>query len=1136
MKQLLFIICLLGSIYSYAQTTNFSRDYNYIHTRIFTNETGGSYLDEIQYCDVFGRPTQRVQKGITPSGKDLVTYKTYDWFGRENATGLPVPNDRNGLYDASIISKTNTFYSDNYSYYQNKYENSAESRQTEERGPGIDWHEWANTDRSLRYSYLTNASSTAGGTESSYLKCLLYYAKYPSTTLQIQKSGYYNEGELYVAKVIDENLNVIYKFTDKEGKTVLERAINNGQAHDTHYVYDKFGNLCYVLPPLASDALSAAAETLWSKDDQTLKDYAYIYEYDSYNRCIAKKLPGCDWTYYIYDKANRIILTQDGEQRNVGSHHWAFVIPDELGRIAVTGTCTYSGNYKQNPLANTLVTASYNGNASRFVEFKGYDSPFLESMSERVIQNVNLYDQYDFLGKFGFIGLNFNQESGYGSMNATCKGMPTGTATAIIGSPGEFLYSTLYYDIHGQLIQVKSTNHLGGTESEYIAYNFIGNPTQKKHVHIAAGKETQTETYTYSYDNAGRLTQTKHKLNTGTDKILALNTYDEVGRPKTNMKNNNTNLKSTFNYNIRSWTESITSPLFEEYIYYNTQFLSDNKQYNGNIGGIVWKLTGENQRRYVFEYDNLSQLTKARYEVGDGNYESSYSYDKHGNIKTLKRYGKTTANAYGLIDNLTMDYTGTGNQIKSVSDAVGTISLAESSDFKNYSNTATEYFYNKNGAMTKDLNKGVSSIQYNILNLPKQMDIKSPVAEARNVYTYSAGGAKLRVVQKWNPNYSTAPVLGSGINENSLTKTKTTDYAGNIIYESHSDGTTKTKILIDGGYIENGVYHFYLVDHLGNNRVVVDQSGAIIQKNNYYPFGMAFSDNNNAEKQSYKYNGKELDQMHGLNLYDYHARHYDSAIGRFTTIDPHAENYYAWSPYHYAANNPIRITDPTGMDWYEDEDGNKMWRRSRDADYTDSNDKVWKNIGEEHTFVFGQESIRFGQRENKDGELTLFSEKMKTSDSEWFDTGAKAASFLGSLGSASELTEGAFRLTNGAYNGSQISLKYYASGWRGGSRAQIRTYRLSAAGKILGGATFAASTLMNGIGVYNKTVTPEKAMFDFTMGAAAIYNPAFGIPYGLSEAFIPGGFASVVKAYAETRMFHLEMNRKYWWYPVPIIH
>ncbi len=48
-------------------------------------------------------------------------------------------------------------------------------------------------------------------------------------------------------------------------------------------------------------------------------------------------------------------------------------------------------------------------------------------------------------------------------------------------------------------------------------------------------------------------------------------------------------------------------------------------------------------------------------------------------------------------------------------------------------------------------------------------------------------------------------------------------------------------------------------------------------------------------------------------MYDYSARYYDGALGRFTTVDPLAEKYYSWSPYAYCANNPIKFIDPTGM-------------------------------------------------------------------------------------------------------------------------------------------------------------------------------------------------------------------------------
>jgi RHS repeat-associated protein len=103
-----------------------------------------------------------------------------------------------------------------------------------------------------------------------------------------------------------------------------------------------------------------------------------------------------------------------------------------------------------------------------------------------------------------------------------------------------------------------------------------------------------------------------------------------------------------------------------------------------------------------------------------------------------------------------------------------------------------------------------------------------------------------------------------------------------------------------------------VTDHLGNNRVAVKADGTVIQTNHYYPFGTAFAENTVAEqgRQPYKYNGKELDAMHGLNWYDYSARHKDD--WRFTTVDPLAEKYYSISPYAYCGNNPIKFIDKDG--------------------------------------------------------------------------------------------------------------------------------------------------------------------------------------------------------------------------------
>jgi RHS repeat-associated protein len=68
------------------------------------------------------------------------------------------------------------------------------------------------------------------------------------------------------------------------------------------------------------------------------------------------------------------------------------------------------------------------------------------------------------------------------------------------------------------------------------------------------------------------------------------------------------------------------------------------------------------------------------------------------------------------------------------------------------------------------------------------------------------------------------------------------------------------------------------------------------------------------------FNGKELQDDLGLDVFDFHARMYDPAIGRTFQLDPHADSYHSLSPYNWVANNPLKHVDPTGMDIEETED------------------------------------------------------------------------------------------------------------------------------------------------------------------------------------------------------------------------
>ena len=102
-------------------------------------------------------------------------------------------------------------------------------------------------------------------------------------------------------------------------------------------------------------------------------------------------------------------------------------------------------------------------------------------------------------------------------------------------------------------------------------------------------------------------------------------------------------------------------------------------------------------------------------------------------------------------------------------------------------------------------------------------------------------------------------------------------------------------------------------DHLGNVREVVSEAGEVKQVNAYYPFGTPIHAlGTNESQQRYKYNGKEFDELHGLNTYDYGARQYAPLLPLWDRVDPLAEKYYGVSPYAYCANNPVMFVDPDG--------------------------------------------------------------------------------------------------------------------------------------------------------------------------------------------------------------------------------
>ncbi len=692
--------------------------------------------------------------------------------------------------------------------------------------------------------------------------------------------------------------------------------MNGDEAHDTYTVYDNYGNVRFVLPPLAADSLTVVQS--YADSHPVLQKYAYIYHYDKYNRCIYKKLPGCDPVYTVYDAADRPIFTQDGEQRE--RNEWSFSIPDRFGRVVLSGICKNQPAYggESCPLDTVIVKAVW---ANEENPLKGYRLEGI-TLSFPTVLSVSYYDTYDFLGKNGIpddATTAYCETAGYGKRYGDdCKGQQTGSLTARFTDREYtgFIYSALYYDDRYRVIQRKGNNGQHGTEYVYTAYNFEGSPTKEKHVHSAPGQAPITEVHTYTYDLANRLLKSVYQLNDKDSITLVDNIYDEVGRLFVDRRNGVPELRTNYRYNLRSWLKGVSSPLFSQTLNYQETINDIAPCYNGNISSLFWRtaqndasdaLVSSPERGYRFTYDGLSRLKDAVYGEGTSLNqnrnrfnEQITGYDKMGNILGLLRYGQTGTDSYGLIDNLNLTYH--GNQLQSVYDNATNSVFGNGMEFKDAAHETVEYAYDKNGNLTKDLNKKITEIQYNILNLPSHISFADG---SSIVYEYAADGSKVRTTHTINNNVTS------------------TVYCGNAIYEN---GSLKM-LLNEVGYysFQDNKFHFYIKDHQGNVRVVADETGKVDEVNDYYPFGGLMSNGCN-NVQPYKYNGKELDRKNELDWYDYGARHYDAMIGRWHTVDPSAAKYYRWGPYVYCKNSPVNRIDLDGKDDYTINSAGRLFR------------------------------------------------------------------------------------------------------------------------------------------------------------------------------------------------------------------
>jgi RHS repeat-associated protein len=942
-----------------------------------TSPTPAQAAQSITYFDGLGRPIEQVAHKQAGNGYDIVTPVTYDRYGRQPKEYLPVVSGQTLNYHAVDSAAVVGYYSSvtdptSNPYSEKLFEASPLNRILKQAAPGDDWHMGAGHE--VRMDYQANvaasnpeevipfaANATWNSSDELYDIAL-------TSSIGAGSEKYANE-LLYVTITKNENWtsgknNTTEEYKDKEGHLILKRTFNligtSTVPHDTYYAYDQYGNLTYVIPPMVTGP--AVTQTM-------LDDMCYQYKYDSRNRLVEKKLPGKQWEFIVYNSQDKPVAT--GPVLNpwgTGDEGWLITKYDAFGRVVYTGWYNGIIPKAEGRTAYQGLMAVENDWAEVF------DNGKPTTIDDVVVSYTN--DVYP--TEFKLLTVNY-YDSYANALNATVppyiegqavsenvRSLATANWVRVLTSPAETLAETtvFYYDSKGRVIGTRKVNHLGGHTDIDTKLDFTGKTetTANRHAYDGVGDELSV-TDMFTYTDQDRLLVHSHKIMGFDEELLAKNDYDDLGQlisKQVGGEDLSTYFglqKVNYRYNIRGWLTDINDvnylsigsdpdDLFAFRINYNKPDTNSNAAsvpalYNGNISETFWRSGSDNiLRKYGYEYDYLNRLNNSIYQKETSTlqithmYNEQMDYDKNGNLQHLNRNGDFDADDTQLplqIDQLEYEYdTSKKNQLLLVRD-VSEVTVGFKDDNPNGNDSTTDFTYDAFGNMKSDTNKAIDSISYNHLNLPTEI--------------YFAGGDKIKYLYN---------ALGQKVRKT------VTDSSGDVVTD-YQDGYQYSNGILSffphaEGYVratycgecqENFRYKYSYVfnylDHLGNIRVSygVDpetEELKILEENHYYPFGLKHTNYNSDIKDfkkgeenpevlkikpvadggiyNYKYNGKEYQDELGLNMYDYGARNYDPAIGRWMNIDPLAEKYFGASPYNYVLNSPVNSIDPDGMDRY----------------------------------------------------------------------------------------------------------------------------------------------------------------------------------------------------------------------------
>lgn len=595
---------------------------------IFENAGNKDVKETTEYFDGLGRPIQTVNRQATINGFDWVTPVNYNEYGLEEFKFQPYASGRtNGLFKMDPYFEHAVYMSSEYLDEQSYYTHVLHEHNQNKEIVGVlhPGNSWGGSNRGINYVHSYNTDND-GVRNWEITSNDLTYNNTADVKINIPVSASaFDWGQLVKKITIDEQGNRVFEYTDFEKRLIFKKVQVGNVTNDaglegflcTYYVYDERNQLRFVIPPKAIAALMA--NNAWVLTDDIVNELCFRYEFDDRGRMVAKKLPGANWVYMVYDIRDRLVLTQDGNLRK--NKQWMTILYDDLNRPVITGIATwdinalnaqqlvldqtktgYVGSLKQDitliglntgvqqalnsiTLGPTFISGDYltaeivqPGASTITIEGISVNKYPLPSTAPFVALTKTYYDDYSWTNKSFSAAYNNYLDAGTNlhpvemptQHFAQPTGQVTGTMVRVLTDPdnlgtGNWLTKVNFYNDRLRIIQEYSET-LKGIDIITNRYDFIGNVicSYVDHSNVNAVPTSVHLKTGFDFDHGGRLLRIWKTIDDNDDSktLISDNWYKQNGKLWTKSLGGNGTFalavaRLEYSYNIRGWLTGI---------------------------------------------------------------------------------------------------------------------------------------------------------------------------------------------------------------------------------------------------------------------------------------------------------------------------------------------------------------------------------------------------------------------------------------------------------------------------------------------------------------------------------------------------------------------------------------------------